>query len=82
MGICCPACGSTKVKKNGHIHNGKQNRRCKKCGRQFAENPRQKLISLEKREQIRNLLLERILEFLGCRYTYRHNAASDGGLDG
>ena len=25
MKICCPECGSTKSKKNGHIHNGKQN---------------------------------------------------------
>ncbi len=60
MRICCPACNSIGTKKNGHIHNGKQNRRCKKCGRQFVENPKQKLISVEKREQIRDLLLERI----------------------
>ena len=60
MRICCPACNSIRTKKNGHIHNGKQNRRCKKCGRQFVENPKQKLISVEKREQIRDLLLERI----------------------
>jgi insertion element IS1 protein InsB len=60
MIICCPECGSTKNKKNGHIHNGKQNRYCKSCGRQFIENPQQKLISTEEREQIRNLLLERI----------------------
>ena len=60
MRLRCPACDSIRTKKNGHIHNGKQNRRCKKCGRQFVENPRQKLISVEKREQIRNLLLERI----------------------
>ena len=60
MIICCPECGSTKNKKNGHIHNGKQNRYCKACGRQFVENPQQKLISTEEREQIRKLLLERI----------------------
>jgi len=60
MIICCPECGSTKNKKNGHIHNGKQNRYCKACGRQFVENPQQKLISTEERERIRKLLLERI----------------------
>jgi insertion element IS1 protein InsB len=60
MIICCPECGSTKNKKNGHIHNGKQNRYCKSCGRQFVENPQQKLISTGEREQIRKLLLERI----------------------
>jgi transposase-like protein len=60
MKICCPECGSTKNKKNGHVHNGKQNHYCKSCGRQFVENPEQKLISIEEREQVRKLLLERI----------------------
>ena len=60
MIIYCPECGSEKNKKNGHIHNGKQNHYCKSCGRQFIENPEQKLISAEKKEQIRKLLLERI----------------------
>ena len=60
MTICCPNCGSTKIKKNGHIHNGKQNHCCKSCGRQFVESPEQKLISIEEREQVRKLLLERI----------------------
>jgi len=60
MKICCPECGSTRNKKNGHIHNGKQNHYCKSCGRQFVENPEQKLISTEERERVRKLLLERI----------------------
>ena len=60
MKICCPYCGNTNIKKNGHIHNGKQNRRCKKCGRQFVQNPTQKLISEKDRGQIKKLLLERI----------------------
>ena len=60
MKISCPKCRSTNNKKNGHIHNGKQNHYCKACGRQFVENPEQKVISTEEREQIRNLLLERI----------------------
>jgi insertion element IS1 protein InsB len=60
MTISCPKCNSSSTKKNGHIHNGKQNRRCKECGRQFVENPKQKLISVEKREQVRDLLLERL----------------------
>ena len=57
---CCPDCGKTKIKKNGHIHNGKQNNRCKECGRQFVKNPEQKLVSEKEKEQIRKLLLERI----------------------
>lgn len=60
MKICCPECGSTKNNKNDHIHTGKQNHYCKTCVRQFVENPEQKLISIEKREQVRKLLLERI----------------------
>jgi insertion element IS1 protein InsB len=60
MTISCPKCKSSNTKKNGHIHNGKQNHRCKECGRQFIENPEQKVISLEDRERIRDLLLERL----------------------
>ena len=67
MTTCCTHCGSTKIKKNGHIHNGKQNHYCKTCGRQFVENPQQKLISTEEREQIRKLLLERIPLLGICR---------------
>ena len=60
MNIHCPACDSTSTKKNGHIHNGKQNHYCKECGRQFVKNSQQILISSAKKEQIRKLLLERI----------------------
>lgn len=60
MITCCPECGKTKTKKNGHIHNGKQNNRCKECGRQFVNDPKQKIITEEEKEQIRKLLLERI----------------------
>jgi len=38
MYIYCPRCHSTKIKKNGHTHHGKQNHRCKCCGRQFVLN--------------------------------------------
>ena len=60
MITCCPKCGKTKTKKNGHTHNGKQNNRCKECGRQFVNDSKQKIITEEKKEQIRKLLLERI----------------------
>ncbi len=60
MSRCCPSCSSTNTKKNGHIHNGKQNHCCKECSRQFVENPQQILISDAKKERIRRLLLERI----------------------
>ncbi len=60
MNIHCPACDSTSTKKNGHIHNGKQNLCCNECGRQFVKNPQQILISSAKRQRIRKLLLERV----------------------
>jgi DNA-directed RNA polymerase subunit RPC12/RpoP len=58
--IDCPSCQSDKVKRNGHIHNGKQNYQCKSCGRQFVVHPNKKYISQEEREMIDRLLLERI----------------------
>ena len=36
MRDACPECGWQQFKKNGHIHNGKQNHQCKACGRQFV----------------------------------------------
>ncbi len=60
MEICCPACDSASIKKNGHIHTGKQNHQCNKCGRQFVQNSTQKRISDREKELIRRLLLERI----------------------
>ena len=56
----CPSCESESVVKNGRIHNGKQNYKCKNCGRQFVENPRNKRISQQTRDLIDKLLLEKI----------------------
>lgn len=56
----CPSCQSDNIKKNGHIHNGKQNYICKECGRQFVENPNKKIIFDWQRELIKKLFLERI----------------------
>jgi hypothetical protein len=49
-----------KFKKNGHIHNGKQNHHCHNCGRQFVQCFEQYLISAEKWGLIERLLVERI----------------------
>jgi IS1 family transposase len=54
----CPRCKSPKYKKNGHIHNSKQNDQCKDCGRQFVDCFEQYLVSDETRELIERLLLE------------------------
>ena len=55
----CPRCQSPKYKKNGHIHNGKQNHYCH-CGRQFVDCSEQYLISEDTRALIERLLVERI----------------------
>jgi insertion element IS1 protein InsB len=58
--VTCPTCGSTAFKKNGHIHNGKQNHQCKDCGRQFVQCCEQYLIAEDTRGLIQRLLVERI----------------------
>ena len=55
-----PRCKSAEYKKNGHIHNGKQNHHCHDCGRQFVQCFAQYLIADEKRALIKRLLVERI----------------------
>ena len=52
--------GFTWYKRNGHIHTGKQNHRCKLCGRAFVRTPENPVITEEQRTFIERLLLERI----------------------
>jgi insertion element IS1 protein InsB len=56
----CPQCGSGWFKRSGHIHTGKQNHRCKVCGRAFVLTPGNFVITAEQRVLIECLLLERI----------------------
>jgi insertion element IS1 protein InsB len=56
----CPACGSTRYKKNGHTRHGKQNHLCKNCERQFSAGAANRLIAAERRVEINNLLRERL----------------------
>ena len=56
----CPACGSTRFKKNGHTHNAKQNHHCQACGRQFVADATDRSISHAQRTLIEHLLRERI----------------------
>lgn len=56
----CPACASSQVVKNGRIHNGKQNHRCRACGRQFVLNPQNQPISPQTKALIDRLLKERL----------------------
>lgn len=51
----CPACASQQCKKNGHIHTGKQNPRCKVCGRQCVVHAAHRGIAQDQRAQCRTL---------------------------
>jgi insertion element IS1 protein InsB len=63
----CPRCQSSQFKKNGHIHNGKQNHRCQDCRRQFVECFEPSLIADDPRALIERLLVERISWRGSCR---------------
>ncbi len=56
--LTCPRCQLSHIKKNGHTYYGKQNYRCKRCGRQFVADSQ--LIGQSKRNLVEKLLLERI----------------------
>ena len=63
----CPECGSERYKKNGHIHNGKQNHQCKDCGRQFVVDATKRVIDEEQRTLVERLLCEKISLHGICR---------------
>lgn len=56
----CPSCGSQHTVKNGSTHHGKAKRLCRACGRQFVIASTKQTVSLETRQLIDRLLLERI----------------------
>ena len=56
----CPACGSSRYKKNGHTRHGKQNHQCKACKRQFGAMADDRLIADERRTRVEHLLRERL----------------------
>jgi hypothetical protein len=65
--LTCPRCQSTSFVKNGRIHNGRQNFKCKACGRQFVFNPTKKVIGQDTRALIDKLLLEKLPLFRDCQ---------------
>lgn len=56
--LTCPRCQLSHIKRNGHTYYGKQNYQCLRCRRQFVV--KNETVSLDKRELIKALLLERI----------------------
>src|SRR5262245_26345856 len=63
----CPECRSPQFKKNGHIHNGKQNHQGKVCGRQFVVDATNRVIVHEQRILVERLLCEKISLHGICR---------------
>lgn len=57
----CPNCQSKDVVKNGKTRYGKQNYKCRDCGRQFVEAPQWRTISEETKGIVDRLLLEKLL---------------------
>lgn len=56
----CPSCGQQDVVCNGRTRHGKQNYKCRNCGRQFVLDPVWKAITPEQYGLIERMLLERI----------------------
>jgi insertion element IS1 protein InsB len=55
------------IKKNGHIHTGKQHHRCKDCGRQVVLQADNRLIDADQRRLVARLLREKISLHGICR---------------
>ena len=62
----CPKCLGSNIVKNGYTHYGRQNHKCKDCGRQFVF-PNHHYISESIKELIRKYLLERLRLRVICR---------------
>ena len=58
--LCCPSCESSQIVKNGKTHSGKQNHKCRECGRQFVEDPQHKPIDDGTKRLVDKLLLEKL----------------------
>ena len=58
--MTCPTCGSHDISKNGMTRRGKQNYKCRDCGRQFVEDPQWKPKDRNEQRLIDLLLLEKI----------------------
>ena len=56
----CPSCGSQEISRNGQTRHGKQNYKCRDCGRQFVIDPAWKAMTSAQYDLIERLLLERV----------------------
>lgn len=58
--MTCPTCGSHDISKNGMTRRGKQNYKCRDCGRQFVEDPQWKPKDRNEQSLIDLLMLEKL----------------------
>jgi insertion element IS1 protein InsB len=58
--MTCPTCGSHDISKNGMTRRGKQNHKCRDCGRQFVEDPQWQPKDKDTTGLVNLLLLEKI----------------------
>lgn len=58
--MTCPTCGSHDISKNGTSHRGKQNYKCRDCGRQFVEDPQWQPKPKETKALVNRLLQEKL----------------------
>ena len=56
----CPSCQGARIVKNGSIHNGKPKWLCKDCRRQFVATPTNRRMSMQTKQTVDKLLLERL----------------------
>ena len=56
----CPSCGSQEISRNGQTRHGKQNYKCRDCGRPFVVDPAWKAMTPAQYDLIERLLLERV----------------------
>jgi len=54
----CPECKGQQVTRNGKLSDGRQNFKCKSCGRQFIEHPKRRRIDPEIKAIIMRLIAE------------------------
>jgi insertion element IS1 protein InsB len=56
----CPACGSERLKRNGHVHTGQQPQQCQACGRPFVLDADHRVIRDAPRPLVERFLCEKI----------------------
>ena len=74
--MTCPTCGSHDISKNGTTRRGKQNYKCRDCGRQFVEDPQWK----PKDRDTLGLVTLRLLEKIPLAGIARATGVSDSWL--